>query len=90
MHNPWKLTTLILAAALAITSARAESTNWKKDALSHLQAAASILSSNGGSETGKPPGGEPPKKGGTTAMDKALQLTRAAIVQLKNAGANAD
>lgn len=89
MQNPWKLSTLVLGAALLISNARAE-TSWKKDALSHLESAAKILADNGGSPTGKHRGGEAPKKTGTTATDKALQLTRAAIVQLKNAGANAD
>jgi hypothetical protein len=85
MQNPWKLTTLVLGAALLISNARAES-SWKKDALGHLESAAQILSAAGGSATGK----EPPKKTSATPTDKALQLTRAAIVQLKNAPTVAD
>lgn len=81
MQNPWKLATLVLAGALLVSNARAES-DWKQDALSHLNKAAELLSVHGGSKTGKI---------GTRDKDaspasKALQLTRAAIVQLERAG----
>ena len=85
MQNPWKLTTLVLAGAFLISNARAD-TDWKQDALSHLQKAADILSSHGGSSTGKTPApdpGAPSKKVADTPTSKALQLTRAAIVQMK-------
>ena len=85
MQNPWKLTTCVLAGALLISSARAE-TDWRKDALSHLERAAAILAEHGGSSTGKtapPDPGSPQRKESVTPTSKALQLTRAAIVQLK-------
>jgi hypothetical protein len=83
MQNPWKLTTLVLAGALLVSNARAES-DWKQDALSHLQKAAEILSAHGGSRTGKVHPED--KKAAASPASKALQLTRAAIVQLERAG----
>lgn len=79
MHNPWKLTTLLLGAALVISSARAE-TSWKQDALGHLESAAKLIAEQGGgSPTGKQ---APSKRTDASPASKALQLTRAAIVQL--------
>jgi hypothetical protein len=90
MQNPWKLSTLVLGGTLLISNARAE-TDWRQDALGHLESAAKILRERGGgTNTGKTPGDErPPEKKGADASpaSKALQLTRAAIVQLKRAGA---
>lgn len=84
MQNPWKLTTLILAGGLLISNARADS-DWKKDALGHLEKAAAILEEHGGgSRTGKThPNDEPKKEKDASPASKALQLTRAAIVQIK-------
>ena len=85
MQNPWKLTTLILAGALLVSSARA-GTDWKADALGHLESAAKILAERGGSKTGKtPPGTRDGGKADASPVSKALQLTRAAIVQLGRA-----
>lgn len=88
MQNPWKLTTLLLAGALLLSSARAETTSWKQDALAHLEKASELLSTQGGgNKTGKtaPNDRAPEKKAGASPATKALQLTRAAIVQLKRA-----
>ena len=89
MQNPWKLTTLLLAGALLLSSARAETTNWKQDALAHLEKASELLSTQGGgNKTGKtaPTDRAPEKsKADASPATKALQLTRAAIVQLKRA-----
>lgn len=94
MQNPWKLTTFVLGAALLISNAGADTTSWKQDAMSHLESAAKILAERaGGSRTGKtaPPTDKPaeksPEKKGAEASpaSKALQLTRAAIVQLQRA-----
>ncbi len=86
MENPWKLTTLLLAGGLLISSARAD-TDWKKDALGHLEAAAELLATHGGgSKTGKPSPGEEKRKADASPASKALQLTRAAIVQVKRVG----
>ena len=87
MQNPWKLTTLALAAVLLISNARAE-TDWKADALGHLEKASAIIASHGGNKTGKtaPKEDTPDKKADASPASKALQLTRAAIVQLKRAG----
>jgi hypothetical protein len=83
MQNPWKLTTLLLAGALLVSSARAE-TDWKKDALAHLEKASELLATHGGGDkTGKERA--PEKKTDASPASKALQLTRAAIVQLKRA-----
>jgi hypothetical protein len=82
MQNPWKLTTLLLAAGLLVSGAHAE-TDWKTNAITHLESAAKILSEHGGSKTGKER--MPEKKADGTPASKALQLTRAAIVQLKRA-----
>lgn len=80
MQNPWKLSTLVLAAALMISNARASS-DWRKDAIAHLESAAAILEQHGA--TGKE---EPTKKTSSASPNgKALQLTRAAIVQMKRA-----
>lgn len=85
MQNPWKLATLVLGAALVISSARAQ-TSWKQDALSHLQSAAKILEEKaGGQRTGKPAPGGAPSKADASPATKALQLTRAAIVQVQRA-----
>jgi hypothetical protein len=83
MQNPWKLTTLILAGGLLISNARADS-DWKKDALGHLEKAAAILEEHGGSRTGKTHPED--KKEAATPASKALQLTRAAIIQMKRTG----
>lgn len=85
MQNPWKLTTLVLAAVLLISNARAD-TDWKADALAHLEKASEILAAHGGTRTGKAAPDEVQKKADASPATKALQLTRAAIVQLKRAG----
>jgi hypothetical protein len=86
MQNPWKLTTLALAGALLISNARAES-DWKKDAISHLEKAATLLEQHGGSTTGKTPKTPSKSEREVTPTSKALQLTRAAIVQMKRINA---
>jgi hypothetical protein len=78
--NPWKLTTLVLAAALAISTARAESGDWRADALAHLRSAATLIESNTGG--GKSTKSRPQEKSASSAS-KALELTRAAILQLQ-------
>lgn len=72
MRNPWKLTSFALAAILAgslVRSAVAEPQPNMKDALSSLQAAAASLEK------------ADHDKGGHRA--KALELTKAAIVQVE-------
>ncbi len=83
MQNPWKLTTFLLGGALLISSAHAES-DWKAGAITHLEKASAILAEHGGSKTGKTVPGEGSKsRAETSPVSKALQLTRAAIVQLR-------
>ncbi|MFN0253471.1 MAG: hypothetical protein ACKV2T_41770 [Kofleriaceae bacterium] len=82
MQNPWKLTTLLLAGGLLVSGAHAD-TDWKKNAITHLESAAKILAEHGGSKSGKSPERAPDKKADGTPASKALQLTRAAIVQLR-------
>lgn len=88
MKNPWKVSTLVLAAALFVSSARA-APEWKQDALGKLEAAAQLIAANAGGGKGKqaPTERSPDKKTDASPAYKALQLVRAAIVQLKRASA---
>lgn len=72
MRNPWKLTSFALASALALSlvpAVGADPQPKMRDALDHLQTAEQVLQ------------GAAHDKGGHRA--KALELTRAAITQVK-------
>lgn len=84
MHNPWKISTLLLAFVLvfqhASGSAHADRESLQS-ALDHLRSAAKSLEVGVGGKRAPETKGK--SGGGSSAQAKALDLTRAAILQVE-------